>query len=147
MATTSTVTGGCFCGKTRYLTTGPLYGLSFCYCTTCQLLHGAPFAPFTNVKKEHFEWAQSDELVELRLSSFATRTVCGSCHSPISMVYDGNPDEVGIVAVTVKEGAVPKVDNHIFVKSKPEWYTIGDDAPQELGFPDSMKEYVDVDLA
>lgn len=139
----STVTGNCFCGKTRYRTTGPLYGLSYCYCRTCQLLHGAPFAPFTNVKREHFQWTRADDLIELRLSTFATRTVCGSCHSPVSMVYDGKPDEVGLVAVTVQDqDAVPEVEGHIFVKSKPRWHTIGDLAPQEMGVPEEMKEYI-----
>ncbi|KAL4983487.1 Mss4-like protein [Aspergillus falconensis] len=138
-----TVTGSCYCGKTCYQTTGPLYGLSYCYCHTCQLLHGAPFAPFTNVKREHFQWTRSDDLVELRLSTFATRTVCGTCHAPVSMVYDGKPDEVGLVAVTVNEqNAVPEVEGHIFVGSKPKWYTIGDNAPQEMGVPEEMKGYV-----
>jgi hypothetical protein len=58
------------------------------------------------------------------------------------MVYDGKPDEVGLVAVTVQDqDAVPEVEGHIFVRSKPSWHTIGDHAPQEMGVPEEMKEY------
>ncbi|KAL4913893.1 Mss4-like protein [Aspergillus aurantiobrunneus] len=144
MSPTPVVVGGCHCGKVRYATTGPLYGLTFCYCRMCQLVHGAPFAPFTNVKREHFQWTAAAALVELKLSRYATRTVCGSCHAPISMVYHAKPEEVGLVAVTVDEEqsavAVPAVDAHIFVQQKPSWYTITDDAPQEMDMPESMRE-------
>ncbi|KAL4924255.1 GFA family protein [Aspergillus undulatus] len=146
----SAITGGCHCGATRYRLTGPLYGLSYCYCRTCQLIHGAPFAPFTNVEKEHLEWTQDDELKELKLSSFATRTVCGVCHAPVSMVYHKQPDEVGIVAVTVDEefvDALPaEVEGHIFVKRKPGWFVIGDGAPQDMGVPESLRGLVPDDL-
>ncbi|KAL3480540.1 Mss4-like protein [Aspergillus californicus] len=140
------VVGGCYCGKIRYQTTGPIYGLSYCYCLMCQRVHGAPFAPFTNVKREHFEWVRTDGLVELKLTEHAVRTVCGSCYSPISMVYHARPDEVGLVAVTVDEElssmVVPEVDSHIFVARKPRWCTIADGASQEMGVPESMKEFL-----
>ncbi|KAL3483169.1 Mss4-like protein [Aspergillus germanicus] len=140
------IVGGCYCGKIRYQTTGPIYGMSYCYCLMCQLVHGAPFAPFTNVKREHFKWLSNDGLVELNLSEHATRTVCGSCHAPISMVYHARSDEVGLVAVTVKEEEsameMPEVEEHIFVSRKPRWYTIGDSAPQEMGMPERMRHYL-----
>lgn len=141
-----TVIGSCYCGKTRYQTTSPIYGLSFCYCTICQLVHGAPFAPFVNVQSEHFHWVENAAVVELRLTDFATRTVCSSCHAPLTMVYDKRPQETGIVAVTVNEEEskvpVPELECHIFVETKPKWYSIMDDAPQDLGVPEDMKQYM-----
>ncbi|OJJ02082.1 hypothetical protein ASPVEDRAFT_83602 [Aspergillus versicolor CBS 583.65] len=139
---TSIVVGSCYCGKSRYETTAPIYGLSYCYCTICQLVHGAPFAPFVNIKSEHFHWIEKTSLVELRLTDFATRTVCSSCHAPLTMVYDKRPQETGICAVTVKEGAVPELECHIFVETKPEWYRILDDKPQDMGVPEDMKQYL-----
>ncbi|KAL4865764.1 hypothetical protein BDV12DRAFT_174052 [Aspergillus spectabilis] len=140
------IIGGCYCGKTRYQTTGPIYGLTFCYCLMCQLVHGGPFAPFTNVKKEHFQWIRNEDLVEMKLSEIATRTVCGACHSPITMEYHARPEELGIVAVTVDESRssmrIPEVEGHIFVKRKPAWFTIGDGAKQEMGIPERMKGYI-----
>ncbi|KAL4949752.1 Mss4-like protein [Aspergillus filifer] len=141
----SGITGGCFCGKTRYTTTSPLYGLQYCYCRTCQLVHGAPFAPFTNVHRDSFQWVENKHVKELKLSSFATRTVCGECHAPITMVYHARPEEVGIVAVTVDEefmDTVPEVQGHIYVKGKPGWYTIVDDVKQDWGAPNSLKPLI-----
>ncbi|KAL2812658.1 Mss4-like protein [Aspergillus granulosus] len=146
MSSKPLVVGGCYCGKIRYQTTGPIYGLTYCYCLMCQLVHGGPFAPFTNVRREHLQWLNKDGLVELNLSKYATRTVCGSCHAPISMVYHANADKVGLVAVTINEEEsameVPRVEGHIFVRRKPRWFTIGDGAPQEMGIPESMRHYV-----
>ncbi|KAJ0417526.1 Mss4-like protein [Aspergillus carlsbadensis] len=140
------IVGGCYCGKIRYETSGPIYGMSYCYCLMCQRVHGAPFAPFTNVKREHFHWISTDGLVALNLSPYATRTVCGECHAPITMVYHPKDDEVGLVAVTVREEEsameVPEVQEHIFVGRKPRWYTIGDGAPQEMGIPERMRHYL-----
>ncbi|KAL2831611.1 Mss4-like protein [Aspergillus pseudoustus] len=146
MSSKPPIVGGCYCGKIRYQTTGPIYGLTYCYCLMCQLVHGGPFAPFTNVKREYLHWLSKDGLIELNLSKYATRTVCGSCHAPISMVYHAKNDEVGLVAVTINEEEsamqVPEIEGHIFVRRKPRWFTIGDTAPQEMGIPESMKHYI-----
>ncbi|GLA30732.1 hypothetical protein AnigIFM63326_009166 [Aspergillus niger] len=124
--------GSCYCQRTTYATTAPLHGLTYCYCRMCRLLHGAPFAAFTNVDASHFHWIRSDRLVEINLSNYATRTICGDCRSPMTMVYHIKPHEVGIVAVTVDErnskGKVPEtVREHIFLEGKPAWFVVPED--------------------
>ncbi|KAL4876432.1 Mss4-like protein [Aspergillus karnatakaensis] len=146
---TPTLKGSCYCKSTTYTTTSAPYGLTFCYCTMCQKLHGAPFAPFTNVATDHFHWTRKDNLVEINLSKIATRTICGMCRAPLTMVYHHKPQETGVVAVTVDEefkGLVPSVSGHIFVERKPGWFVIGDQARQELGVPESLRGVVPDDL-
>ncbi|KAL2864844.1 GFA family protein [Aspergillus lucknowensis] len=150
MPSGNTVVGGCYCGKVRYETTGPVYGLTLCYCRMCQLVHGAPFATYTNIQREHLKWIRRDALTEFSLSKYATRTACRECHAPISMTYHVKPHEVGLCAVTIneKESAMtlPEVQRHIFVQEKPAWYTISDDAPQAMGVPESSKSYMPEEL-
>jgi hypothetical protein len=147
------VQGSCHCGKIKYQSSKPSYHMTYCYCTTCRSLHGAPFAPFVDVRREDLEWFErslsssttttregdgewknlghSDEtpaITKLRLSKAATRTFCASCHSPLTMVYNAVPDEVGLVATTIDEklsaAPVPKVEQHIYLAQKPGWYDI-----------------------
>ncbi|KAL5333704.1 Mss4-like protein [Aspergillus crustosus] len=138
------IVGTCACRKTRYHTTSPPTGLTFCYCRTCRLLHGAPFAPFTNVPSAHFHWIDKEELIEVHTSPVATRTLCGGCYAPITMVYRDRPEVVGVVASTVdegeSEGGVPReVEEHMFVEGKPAWFVIGDQGKQVVGVPEGLK--------
>ena len=71
---------------------------------------------------------ESPAIQKSQLSKAATRTFCGSCNSPLTMVYNAVPDEVGLVATTIDEklstAPVPRVEQHIYVKQKPGWYDI-----------------------
>ena len=140
------VVGGCYCGQVRYQSTEPAFGLTFCYCTTCQLLHGAPFAAWTNVPKLGLTWIEDKGLVEASFSDLATRTFCSNCHAPITMAFHAVPDEIGIVAATISQEqskkAVPALQRHIFVSEKPSWYRILDSLEQHQGFPDDMKDQI-----
>lgn len=138
------VQGTCHCGNIKYQSSKPSYQMTYCYCTTCRSLHGAPFAAFVNVRREDLEWferivpdsewkklANSDEspaITKLRLSKAATRTFCASCHSPLTMVYDAVPEEVALVATTIDDKSsaapVPKVEQHIYIAQKPGWHDI-----------------------
>ena len=37
------VTGGCLCGKVRFVATGRPYRVGLCHCLDCRKHHGAPF--------------------------------------------------------------------------------------------------------
>ncbi|EED14867.1 conserved hypothetical protein [Talaromyces stipitatus ATCC 10500] len=158
------VTGTCHCGKIKYKNSKPSYRMTYCYCSTCRPLHGAPFAAFTNVNREDLEWFKrlpSSEggeyteldhtkgvIKELRLSKAATRTFCADCRSPLTMVYHAVPDEIGLVAATIDEGLssapVPKVEQHIFVGQKPSWYGIQDDGKVRYDGPtELLREWMD----
>ncbi|KAF9884501.1 hypothetical protein FE257_001688 [Aspergillus nanangensis] len=147
MADKPAVVGGCFCGKVAYKTLKPVTGMSFCYCSMCQSVHGAPFAAFTNINRNDLVWTRTEGLLDLRLSNVATRTVCRSCHAPITMVYNAAPDEPGIVAASIDEekstAAIPEVKSHIYVNEKPSWYKITDNAPQHLGPPPYLESWLE----
>ncbi|KAK1140838.1 hypothetical protein N8T08_009835 [Aspergillus melleus] len=147
-STEPVVYGSCYCHKTTYVATAPLYGLTYCYCRMCRLLHGSPFAAFMNVGSSYFHWTRSDYLVEINLSKYATRTICAECRSPMTMVYHTKPNEVGIVAVTVDESKskdkVPeKVEAHIFLEGKPAWFVIPEDGGERgMGILERMRGVV-----
>lgn len=77
--------GACFCGEVRVEASGEPRSVSYCHCSICRRLSGAPFsvqALFTSEQVQlHFEPGA-------RLTSFATsrgveRSRCASCGSPV----------------------------------------------------------------
>ncbi|KAI9369831.1 Mss4-like protein [Aspergillus egyptiacus] len=146
MTLPTVIAGACYCGQIRYQTTAPVSDLSYCYCRICQLVHGAPFAPFVSVDADHFHWVRKDGLLELNLTPYATRTVCGACRAPLTMSYHARPQTVSVVAVTVREEesavtmAEIKVQEHIFVGMKPRWFAIPEDgARRDDGLPAELR--------
>jgi hypothetical protein len=65
------------------------------------------------------------------------------------MVYNAEPDEVGLVATTIDEKLsaepVPKVEQHIYVAQKPGWYDISaeDGAKVYDGPTDSLRGWLE----
>lgn len=140
------VVGSCYCGKVQFRSTEEPRGMTFCYCRTCRLLHGAPFAPWTNVGRQSLQWIGKDNLTEVRISSCAMRTFCLGCHCPVTMTYDAEPDDVGIVASIIDEAnssaSIPQVEQHIFTKERPTWYNIAERGAQCEGMPERMAQRI-----
>lgn len=140
------VVGSCYCGKVQFRSTERPHGMTFCYCRTCRLLHGGPFAPWTNVSRQSLQWIGKDNLAEMRFSSCAMRTFCLGCHCPVTMTYDADPDDVGIVASIIDEAnssaCIPKVEQHIFTKECPSWYKIAARGAQYEGMPERMVQQI-----
>ncbi|KAL9600940.1 MAG: hypothetical protein Q9219_002875 [cf. Caloplaca sp. 3 TL-2023] len=139
-------TGRCQCGSVRYFSTSPPKNLTYCYCITCRRLSGSPFIAWADIPFSSFQLrpsspsspsAGSEEagtdcaLTPLSTSSFAIRSACKKCGSPITMMYYCDHGTIGVAAGTIDEGALPKqamkVTDHIFVGQKPEWHQIAED--------------------
>lgn len=137
MTDSPAVIGGCYCGQVRYQSKEPAHGMALCYCSTCRSLHGAPFAPFTHLSRQHLQWTQTEGLLSLAFSDVAVRSFCRSCCAPVAMVYNAEPDEIALVATSIDEelsaAKVPEVECHIYVGEKPGWFRILDDKPQMDG--------------
>ncbi|KAF1813318.1 hypothetical protein P152DRAFT_457678 [Eremomyces bilateralis CBS 781.70] len=147
-----TVTGGCRCGLIRYIASAIPTKQTYCHCHTCRKLSGSAFMAFVDFPVDSVlittetssdwprftDWkAKHAELPSLRtikVSPYATRTCCGACGSPISMVYVNAPEVIGITAGTVDDkcdmAKFGLESQHIFMKEKSEWYQMPED-----GFP------------
>lgn len=119
--------GRCACGETTFQSKGFPQHLDFCYCTTCQQVTGAPFGAWTGIKRDNVTW--EGPAAKYRVSDIATRSLCVQCGATLTIQYDCYPDKTHVAAGIITKGAelLPKVGMHIFVKSKPPWYTIPED--------------------
>ena len=121
------LSGRCACGGATWKSTSTPQHLDFCYCTQCQQVTGAPFGAWTGIKRDAITW--DGPIAKYKISDIATRALCVQCGGTLSIQYDLYPDKTHVAAGTIVTGAelVPKAGAHIFVKSKPVWFSLPDD--------------------
>jgi len=85
MSETTTLSGGCLCGRVRYTVRAESLEGYYCHCRMCQLAFGNTRAAFLNVRKAAVAW--QDEPRWYASSRFARRGFCGECGTPLSFEY------------------------------------------------------------
>jgi len=120
--------GGCLCGRVRYAVHGALRDVVACHCSQCRRTSGhfaamtsAPSAAIVLTAKESLAWYKSSEIAE--------RGFCRDCGSNLFWREFGS-DTTSITGGTLDAAAGLKIERHIFVRDKAEYYTITDGAPQ-----------------
>lgn len=134
--------GRCGCGQTTWKSTSIATHLDFCYCTQCQQVTGSAFGTWMGIDKKSITWDGSP--AKYRISELATRSLCVQCGGTLNIQYECYPGKTHVAAGTLTKGAdlLPKQPScHIFVRSKPVWYTIPDDGvPKWEEFDDEFKQ-------
>jgi hypothetical protein len=121
-------TGGCLCEGVRYRIRGALRGVIACHCSQCRRTSGhhvamtsAPAANVTLICSEPLRWYKSSDTAE--------RGFCGECGSNLFWRQFGG-DTISIAAGTLDTPTQLKLEEHIFVADKSDYYSIDDHAPQ-----------------
>ncbi len=121
--------GGCLCGAVSYRVAGRLRAVVACHCRQCRKSSGhhvaATAAPRAQVTIEGaVSWYVS--------SPTARRGFCGVCGSNLFWEETGSA-RISIFAGTLDAPSGVRIDRHIFVADKGDYYDIADDAPQFAG--------------
>ena len=86
----------------------------------CRRHSGAAFLSYLAVDRGAFRIEQG-ELVDYRSSADAVRSHCGSCGSPLTFVFDAEPESVWVTIGTLDDpDAIAPIENW-FVNEKVEW--------------------------
>ena len=92
---TSTLTGGCFCGRVRYEIADEAYLSADCHCSLCRRIHAAPFVRWLVVPADRFRYL-GETPAELRSSDSGTRYFCPHCGTHVACVTAAHPDVVDV---------------------------------------------------
>lgn len=120
--------GSCLCGAVRFTVEGDLGHSDACHCTQCRKASGHYFAS-ANVPRsaltvtggEHIRWYASSAKVR--------RGFCGRCGSPL--FWDPlERDWTGIALGAFDSPTGIRLEKHIFVAEKGDYYDIADGLPQ-----------------
>lgn len=124
-------TGSCLCGKVTFEVSGDLPAPSACHCSQCRK-HTGHFEASTDIPRsavtvegeEHVTWFHSSEKVR--------RGFCSTCGS--SLFWDPiDRDKHDWTAIAMGAFDTPtgtRLERHIFVADKGDYYDIADGLPQ-----------------
>lgn len=126
--------GGCLCGAVRYEVTGPLRPVIACHCSQCRRATGH-FMAATAAARGDIKIMGGDNLTWFVSSETAQRGFCRLCGS--NLFWDGK----GLPYLSITAGSLDgptelKLDRHIFVRDKGDYYTISDGVAQSKEFED-----------
>ena len=123
--------GSCLCGKVTFEVSGELPAPSACHCSQCRK-HSGHFEASTDIPRsavtvegeEHVTWFRSSEKVR--------RGFCSTCGS--SLFWDPiDRDKHDWTAIAMGAFDTPtgtRLERHIFVADKGDYYDIADGLPQ-----------------
>jgi hypothetical protein len=122
--------GGCLCGGVRYTVRGALRAVIACHCSQCRRTSGH-FVAATGAESNRITFEKCETLVWFASSSRAERGFCGRCGS--NLFWRPFKDDRGwtsIMAGSLDPPTQLKLQQHIFVANKSDYYEIEDGAPQ-----------------
>lgn len=131
-----TAMGGCLCGGVRYTVAGPLRAVVGCHCSQCRRTSGN-FVAATRALTADLTLTAAATLTWYRSSDDAERGFCGRCGSNLFWRRaDGGRTYTSIMAGTLDAPTGLKLQRHIFVADKSDFYDITDGLPQHAAWPD-----------
>ena len=125
-AGTTEFTGHCLCGAIRFRGTYDAgHDLNACHCSQCRRWSGhvwAAILPKTLEITGTPAW--------YRASDFARRGFCATCGSSLFWQRDGS-DIIDVAAGAIDSPTGLRLQGHIFVADKGDYYEIADGLPQD----------------
>ena len=120
--------GSCLCGAISFVVTGQLKAPDACHCVQCRKHSGHYFAS-TDVPKDALAISGQENLTWYHSSQRVRRGFCSICGS--SLFFDPPArDWMGIAMGAFDAPTSTRLEMHIFVAEKGDYYEIGDGLPQ-----------------
>jgi len=120
--------GSCLCGAVSFEVAGTLPSPSACHCTKCRK-HSGHFEASTDVPRSALTIHGSDNLTWYHSSEKVRRGFCSTCGS--SLFWDPIHKDWTAIAMGAFIGPTnTRLEKHIFVADKGDYYDISDGLPQ-----------------
>ena len=129
---TKSVVGGCYCGKVRYRADRASLSLIECHCSQCRKQSGHRYATAATTSGD-VTIERAEGLTWFRASLDAERGFCMSCGSHLFW-RSSEDDKMAILAGSIDDTSGMRLESHIFVDSKGDYYDIDDGLPQCIGY-------------
>ena len=127
--------GACLCGGVRFSVRGALRPVIACHCTQCRRWSGG-YVMATEARTADLVFAADATLAWYASSAEAERGFCRRCGSVLFWRRTtGDRTHVSILAGALDPPTGLRLDHHIFVADKPDFYDITDGLPRHAGWP------------
>ena len=113
-------TGGCLCGKIKYVSTSAPKLAMNCHCKDCRKASGGPYLANVFIMEEFFslEGEPKKFVHHSDRGSTMTKYFCGNCGSQIYGTNSARPGSVTIRAGSINETDVIQPSVNLFIKNK-----------------------------
>lgn len=120
--------GSCLCKAVTFEVAGALLAPDACHCSQCRKVSGHFWAS-TGVSRSALTILGADNLTWFRSSEKVQRGFCATCGS--ALFWDPiKKDTIGVAMGALESPTGTKLDVHIFVADKGDYYDIADGVPQ-----------------
>ena len=122
--------GKCLCGGVRFRLSEAPKEVTVCHCGICRRLSGGLPPASASISAPAFD---ADDSLKWRQSSpWAERGFCAECGTPL--FARGMDKSMWVVFAGALENPPPlKIERHIFIDEKPDFYDFADSAPRLTG--------------
>jgi hypothetical protein len=124
--------GRCLCGAVRFTVAGPLGAPDACHCSQCRRQSGHYWAS-TNVRKKALAIDGGERVAWYRSSEKVRRGFCSVCGSVLFWSPEEYPEWTAVAMGAFDPPTGTRLEKHIFVADKGDYYDIADDVPQKPG--------------
>lgn len=123
------ITGGCQCGAVRYEASAAPIRPSLCHCRMCQKAYGNVFGALVSFPADSFRFV-SGKPKDYRSSRIATRGFCAACGTPLTFIYDAEPEQVAVTIGSLDHPEIAPPVVHWGVESWVSWLRMDDGLPR-----------------
>jgi len=127
---TPVATGGCQCGKVRYVLYVAPENAHVCHCRMCQRATGGLFAALAGAPKSEFAWTQGEAAV-FASSNLATRGYCRDCGTPLSFTYNQPEARFYVTIGSLDDPEAAPIVKQYGLESRISWVKFCEEVPAE----------------
>lgn len=121
--------GGCQCGRVRYVLNGAYHRLNICHCLDCQRQSGSAFGMSLVIPAETFTLTAGElRTFELETASGRTKT-CAFCAECGVRIFNRTRILYSVKAGTLDDASWLAPDAHYWTKRRQPWMKLVDDLP------------------
>lgn len=130
------MTGQCLCGAVSFETAKPPVKVMHCHCSMCRRASGAAFATFAMFDAADIRFLGKAP-VPYHSSPAAQRSHCGTCGSPVSFLYDAEPERIYLAAGLFDHPEALSPSEHWYAEGEVRWSHVADGLPRHGEAPES----------
>ncbi len=124
------ITGRCYCGASRISAKYAPDVVTYCHCSDCRRITGAPVAAFAAFDADDVTILPGDIQPKSFVKGVA-RWACPECGSPLAATFDYLPDMIYVPVGIIDQVAEFPPQLHSHHQSCLSWLHINDDLPRE----------------
>ena len=114
------ITGGCYCGRVRYRSTGQTLHQANCHCANCRRAAGAQSVAWITVSLSAFGFEKGRPR-RYRTETGASRTFCEICGTSLTYETDARPGEIDLTTGSLDHPEEFPPTKDVFPEEKLPW--------------------------